>query len=92
MYDQINLWETGYETYKEPEKKVEKTRETEFLPCAFCGVMPKSWINPKKMKTLDGWDRATVAECPKCHYMCSTFYNIVEHWNDLQRHRLKELK
>lgn len=73
---QISLFDT------ELKAPVLSTEEPEQIaPCCLCGVMP---VFRERMV-----ERAKyyLAKCPECGYQCGTHYDIIPHWNGLNRHR-----
>lgn len=86
MNKQLSLFETQLESY------IEETRQDEqdFNVCPKCKVKPI--VGKSKLhRTIDGNRvRTNIAQCPKCNYMVADLYNIVEHWNNCNRYRVRD--
>lgn len=86
MNKQLSLFETQLETYIEEIKQDEQ----DFNVCPKCNVKPivgKSKLYP----TIDGnRTRKHIAQCPICNYTVADLYNIVEHWNNCNKYRVRD--
>lgn len=86
MNKQLSLFETQLETYIEEIKQ----EEQDFNVCPKCNVKPIVGMS-KLYPTIDGnRTRKHIAQCPKCNYTVADLYNIVEHWNNCNRYRVRD--
>lgn len=94
MNEQLDLFSIAYEEYKEEiaEPKKEQIDYRLFVGCPKCHVKPIVYKS-KPQKTIDGWEaRKDVASCPICGYTVADYYDIIEHWNNCNRYRVRDGK
>ena len=87
---QLSLFEIQSEEYEQEIKQEQPIEENEFNVCPKCKVKPI--VGKSKLhRTIDGNRvRTNIAQCPKCNYMVADLYNLVEHWNNCNRYRVRD--
>ena len=86
--EQIDLFQSAYEEYKTAIEE-QKTDYKEFVDCPKCHVKPvAAFISKHEGGVSPHW----YITCPICGYSCATIYDRYEHWNTLNKYRVRDGK